>query len=162
MYKRQNLVYQTTHAEYEQIQKGCDQLMNESAKKLFKQDSESFVLLNTLSYSWKGPVKIPESFENHHVLDEDGNVIPLQKTKEGVFALVELESLSFTTFKKGESVINNLEIDNKLSLENNLVRYVFDDKGALISAYDKELEKEFMAGIGNVLSLYEDLSLIHI
>ena len=151
-----NLVYQTTHAEYEQIQKGCDQLMNESAKKLFKKDSESFVLLNTLSYSWKGSVKIPESFENHHILDEGGNEIPLQRTEEGVFALVELNALSFTTFKKGDSVVHNLEKDDNLSLENNLVRYEFDEKGALISAYDKELEKEFIAGLGNVLSLYED------
>ena len=151
-----NLVYQTTHAEYEQIQKGCDQLMNESAKKLFKKDSESFVLLNTLSYTWKGSVKIPESFENHHIFDEGGNEIPLQRTEEGVFALVELNALSFTTFKKGDSVVHNLEKDDNLSLENNLVRYEFDEKGALISAYDKELEKEFMAGLGNVLSLYED------
>lgn len=151
-----NLVYQTTHAEYEQIQKGCDQLMNESAKKLFKKDSESFVLLNTLSYTWKGSVKIPESFENHHILDEGGNEMPLQRTEEGVFALVELNALSFTTFKKGDSVVHNLEKDDNLLLENNLVRYEFDEKGALISAYDKELEKEFMAGLGNVLSLYED------
>ena len=151
-----NLVYQTTHAEYEQIQEGCDQLMNESARKLFKQDSQSFVLLNTLSYSWKGSVKIPESFENHYILDEGGNTIPLQRTEEGVFALVELNALSFTTFKKGDSVVHNIKTDDNLSLENNLVRYEFDKKGALISAYDKELEKEFMAGFGNVLSLYED------
>ena len=108
------------------------------------------------SYIWKGSVKIPESFENHHILDEGGNAIPLQRTEEGVFALLELNALSFTTLKKGDSVVHNLEKDDSLSLENNLVRYEFDEKGALISAYDKELEKEFMAGLGNVLSLYED------
>ena len=151
-----NLVYQTTHAEYEQIQEGCDKLINQSAKKLFKKDSDSFVLLNTLSYTWKGSVRVPESFENHNIFDEGGNEIPLQRTEEGVFALVELNALSFTTFKKGDSVVHNLEKDDNLSLENNLVRYEFDEKGALISAYDKELEKEFMAGLGNVLSLYED------
>ena len=78
-----NLVYQTTHTEYEQIQKGCDQLISKSAQKLFKKDSESFVLVNTLSYSWKGSVKIPESLENHQILDEAGNAIPLQRTEEG-------------------------------------------------------------------------------
>ena len=59
--------------------------------------------------------------------------------------MVELNALSFTTFKKGDSVVHNLEKDDNLLLENNLVRYEFDEKGALISAYDKELEKEFMA-----------------
>ena len=97
-------------------------------------------------------MKIPESFEDHHILDEGGNAIPLQRTEEGVFGLVELNSLSFTTFKKGDSVVYNLEKDDNLSLENNLVRYEFDEKGTLISAYDKELEKEFMADLGNVLS----------
>ena len=151
-----NLVYQTTHAEYEQIQKGCDQLISKSAQKLFKKDSESFVLVNTLSYSWKGSVKIPESLENHQILDEAGNAIPLQRTEEGLLALVDLDPLSFATFKKGNSIVHNLETDDDLILENDLIRYEFDEKGTLISSYDKELEKEFMAEAGNILSLYED------
>ena len=151
-----NLVYQTTHAEYEQIQEGCNQLISKSAQKLFKKDSESFVLVNTLSYSWKGSVKIPESLENHQILDESGNAIPLQRIEDGVLALVDLDPLSFTTFKKGDSIVYDLETDDNLILENELIRYEFDGKGTLISSYDKELEKEFMSGAGNVLSLYED------
>jgi alpha-mannosidase len=57
-----NLVYQTTHAEYEEIQKGCDRLLHESSQMLFKEDMDSIVLVNTLSYAWKGSVKVPESF----------------------------------------------------------------------------------------------------
>ena len=55
-----------------------------------------------------------------------------------------------------DSIVHNLETDDNRLLENDLIRYEFDEKGKLISSYDKELEKEFMADAGNVLSLYED------
>ena len=151
-----NLVYQTTHAEYEEIQKGCDRLLHESAQMLFKEDMDSIVLVNTLSYAWKGSVKIPKSFEESELMDKDGNKIPLQKMNDGVFAYVELDALSFNNFKKGESVGHDIQDNEGLLLENELVRYEFDDHGTLVSAFDKELQKEFMVDHGNVLSLYED------
>ena len=41
-------------------------------------------------------------------------------------------------------------------LENEWIRYEFSDEGQMISAYDKEADKEVLEGYGNVLSLYED------
>ena len=41
-------------------------------------------------------------------------------------------------------------------LENALVRYEFDAAGRLASAFDKELGMEFLAGEGNVMTLYDD------
>ena len=93
-----NLVYQTTHAEYEEIQKGCDRLLHESSQMLFKEDMDSIVLVNTLSYVWKGSVKVPESFEQSELMDKGGNKIPLQKMDDGVYAYVELDALSFNNF----------------------------------------------------------------
>ena len=151
-----NLVYQTTHAEYEEIQQGCDRLINESSKMLFNEDIDSLVLMNTLSYPWKGSVKVPKSFEQCELIDKDGDKIPLQKIDDGVLAYVELDALSFTNFKKGDNLVCDIEKSKKLALENDLVKYEFDDNGALVSAFDKELQKEFMAESGNILSLYED------
>ena len=151
-----NLVYQTTHAEYEEIQQGCDRLINESSKMLFNEDIDSLVLMNTLSYPWKGSVKVPKSFEQCELIDKDGDKIPLQKIDDGVLAYVELDALSFTNLKKGDNLVCDIEKSKKLALENDLVKYEFDDHGALVSAFDKELQKEFMAESGNILSLYED------
>ena len=151
-----NLVYQTTHKEYEEIQQGCDALISNSAKLLFKDDPDSFVLVNTLSYSWKGMIQVPESLIGYSLMDENDSPVPLQDTGDGIFASVELAPLSFSSFKKG----NKVEIENTkndvLILENDLVRYEFDQKGQLISMHDKELDKEFLSSPGNVLSLYED------
>ena len=46
--------------------------------------------------------------------------------------------------------------DNGLILENELIRYEFNDQGKMISAFDKEMGKEVINDEGNVLSLYED------
>ena len=151
-----NLVYQTTHKEYEQIHEGCDALIKRSGEQLFKKDDNSFVLVNTLSYIWKGAICLPESFHGYSLLDQNGEVIQLQNDGNGILAAVELDPLSFTTFKKGNKA--DLE-DNKsedLILENDLIKYEFDQTGQLISMYDKVLDKEFLSNSGNVLSLYED------
>jgi alpha-mannosidase len=123
---------------------------------LFKEDPDSFVLANTLSYVWKGSVKVPESFEGYELLGPNDDTVQVQKTDEGVMASVDLEPLSFTTFKKGKTLTLDGQRSDDLLLENDLIKYVFDGKGSLISTYDKKLEKEFMSGPGNVLSLYED------
>ena len=90
------------------------------------------------------------------MLDQNGEVIQLQNDGNGILAAVELDPLSFTTFKKGNKA--DLE-DNKsedLVLENDLIKYEFVQTGQLISMYDKVLDKEFLSNSGNVLSLYED------
>ena len=74
-----NLVYQTTHKEYEEIHKGCDDLIDQSIKILFEEDQGAFVLMNTLSYQWQGMVNVPKSFHGHTILNEKGEALKLQK-----------------------------------------------------------------------------------
>ena len=151
-----NLVYQTTHKEYEEIHQGCDELIDKSSSILFEKDVNAFVLVNTLSYSWKGMVDIPESFNGFEVLDGDGKSLQLQKIDDQIQAYVSLEPLSYSTFKKGKKITVESFSDKSLVLENELIRYEFDEKGQMVSAFDKEESKEILDGVGNVLSLYED------
>jgi len=151
-----NLVYKTTHKEYDEIQQDCDALIINSAKLLFRDDPDSFVLANTLSYSWKGMIQVPESFRGYSLLDENDSPVPLQDTGDGIIASVELAPLSFSSFKKGNKVDIQNDKNDDLILENNLIRYEFNQDGQLISMHDKEMDKEFLSSTGNVLSLYED------
>tara|TARA_Y100001934_G_C12383471_1_gene794075 strand:+ start:1484 stop:4546 length:3063 start_codon:yes stop_codon:yes gene_type:complete len=151
-----NLVYQNTHKEYEQIQEDCDKLIAISGKQLFKEDINSFVLVNTLSYSWQGAVSIPDSFHGFSLLDENNQSLDLQSNGESTFASVKLNPLSFTTIKKGKKTKLRNNKNDDLILENKLIRYEFNKDGQLISAYDKVLDKEFLLEAGNILSLYED------
>ena len=149
-------MYQTTHKEYEEIHEGCDGLISKAGQALFDNDPDSFVLANTLSYSWQGMVYIPEPFSGYSILDENGQPVPLQKTADGFAAAVDLKPLSFTTFRKGEPVESKMKKGEHLFLENALIRYEFDTNGQLVSAFDKEVKKDVLTGVGNVLSIYED------
>ncbi|MBT4662516.1 MAG: hypothetical protein HOC18_11510 [Candidatus Marinimicrobia bacterium] len=101
-------------------------------------------------------ISIPESFDGFFVLNENGDTVCVQKTKDASVAFVELEPLSFSTFNKGQSLSQELELGHGLTLENDLIRYDFDKKGQVISAFDKESKKEVLESAGNILSLYED------
>ena len=151
-----NLVYQNTHKEYDEIQQDCDSLIVLAGQSLFEQNPDSFVVANTLSYPWKGIISLPESFDGFSVLNEKGDTICVQKTKDASVAFVELEPLSFSTINKGEALSQELELGHGLTLENDLIRYDFDKKGQVISAFDKESKKEVFQSAGNILSLYED------
>jgi len=151
-----NLVYQNTHKEYDEIQADCDTLIALAGQSLFEQSPDSFVVANTLSYHWSGVISIPESFDGFSVLNENGDTVSVQKTKDKLVAFVELKPLSFSTFNRGESLPQELELGHGLTLENDLIRYDFDKKGQVISAFDKESKKEVLESAGNVLSLYED------
>ena len=113
-------------------------------------------MAKTLSYPWQGVIHVPDSFHGHSIENEDGQTIPIQKLDNAMVAFVELDPLSFTTFKKGDPLQKELEIGKTLILENELIRYEFDDRGQTISAFDKETDMEVLKGPGNVLSLYED------
>jgi len=151
-----NLVYQTTHKEYEKIHNSCDKLILRAGQSLFQEIPDAFVLANTLSYVWKGTIFIPESMRGYAILDEKGQTLPLQETIEGTVAAVDLAPLSFETFKKGNPIQSSMEKGDNLTLENDFILYEFDQQGQLISGYDKEAGIEVLGGAGNILSLYED------
>ncbi len=152
-----NLVYQTTHREYLEVHKGCDELLDKASQLLFEKNENSFVLVNTLSYQWKGLVELPEHFHGYSIQNNEGNQLPIHKSNDAIYIEVNLDSLSTNSFKKGQPIELELQVSSDLILENDLIKYEFDNKGKLISIFDKEVGKEIIKGPGNVFSLYEDI-----
>jgi len=97
-----NLVYQTTHKEYLEVHSGCDSLLSDASQLLFNKDNESFVLVNTLSYKWKGLVALPKNFEGYRIVTEEGNDVSVHRSSKGYSMDVNLDSLSMNSFKKAE------------------------------------------------------------
>ena len=151
-----NLVYQTTHKEYEEIHAVCDELFDKSSNLLFEQDSNCFVLVNTLSNSWEGKVVIPKSFNGFSVTNIDGGELPIQKSENEDMMSCKSRSFGITTFVRGDKVETKQAQNRHLVLENNRICYTFNQDGQMVSAYDKEFDKEVLTDPGNVLSLYED------
>ena len=151
-----NLVYQTTHKEYEEIHEGCDKLIADAGDALFQEEEDVFTLANTLSHPWRGKVHLAENFSGYSILDGEGQVLPTQETPDGPVVYVDLDPLSYSSFSKGEPIQAEPVLGDELVLENELIRYEFDTKGQVIAAFDKELQWDVLDGGGNVLSLYED------
>ena len=151
-----NLVYKNTHKEYEGIHKTCDKLLNKSASILFKKDKNSFTIVNSLSYHFKGVVKIPHKYKGYQIISDDKISLATQQVNKDLVCFVDLEPFSFKTFSKGQKEKSKTVNHSSLVLENNYVKYEFHKDGTLKSAYDKELKLNFLGSNGNVLSLYED------
>ena len=151
-----NLVYKNTHKEYNEIHDICDKLIMKSASNLFKRKKESFVLVNSLSYRFQGIVTISKDFRGYSVTSNEGHTYPTQVLNGEVIINVRLKPFSFTTFGKAEKIKDVPKNQSGLILENQLVKYEFNDNGTLKVAYDKELKLNLIKNSGNVLSLYED------
>ena len=151
-----NLVYKNTHKEYEGIHKTCDKLLNKSASILFKKDKNSFTFVNSLSYPFKGVVKIPYKYKGYQIISDDKISLATQQVNKDIVCFVDLEPFSFKTFSKGQKEKSKTVNHPSLVLENKYVKYEFHKDGTLKSAYDKELKLNFLGSNGNVLSLYED------
>ena len=154
-------VYEQAETDYADILKVCRNLLDQNAGKLFAADENALVLVNTLSAPYNKCIELPAEWAGYAVSDSNGNAVEVQKEGGRFMAAVTLPGSSFTTIYKGAAAAtpdcclpNGL--DSGLVLENDLIRCEFSESGRLISAFDKELNKEFIAGQGNVLTLYHD------
>ena len=75
-----------------------------SAPNLFKRKKESFVLVNTLSYSYRGIVIVPDDYKGYNITSDKGHTYPTQMLNGQIIINVQLKPFSFTTFKKDKKV----------------------------------------------------------
>jgi alpha-mannosidase len=153
-----NLVYQTTHAEYNWALEQSARLLAGGANALFRVDENRLVLMNVLHYPFTGAVTLPENWQGCRVTDEHGNELPVQSEKEITVALVAVAPYSFLTLHKQDAQAVNETEQGGLILENDLVRYQFSEAGELLGVRDKVNQKEILqpGQQGNVLTLYDD------
>ena len=159
-----NSVYENTIKEYEAANEESERILSGAAKRIFIQDKNAVTYFNASDYSYKGSLKLPEGWTGYRVNDEEGKEIFRQIIGGQSEVYLEIAPYSFKTLKKVKKVSESaLKICDDLILENELIRYKFDEGGSLISAYDKECRREVIpAGMqGNVLSMYEDRPVDH-
>ena len=150
-------VYEDTEGDYADCLKQCDGLIGTAADALLEADTDSLVLFNSLSYEYTAPVVLPGDWQGCAVQGVDGKALPVQSGDDGTVALATIAPQSFVTLKRAGSADAAAPLSG-LVLENELVRYEFNDDGTVIGGLDKEAGREILAAgeEGNVLSLYED------
>lgn len=158
-------VYQDTLNYYNRIFKSGKDMLNTAIDSIAKHisiDSDSIVVLNTLSYKRSPIVIIDEEISG--LIDSDGSIIPCQKTYDNktVFIAKNVPSKGYKAFKIKQ---NNKEF-NKMNcslkeIETNKLIVKFDDKMHIISLFDKNEKRETLPKnkIANQIIAYEDVSL---
>lgn len=149
-------VYNETHQQYSEMFETGKELLAQAAAKLFRADADSITLFNPLSCVYDGPVELPD---NWPAASLNGQILPGQIENGAAIVNVRIPACEFITLNKAESAAPvPVSHASDLVLENDLVRYEFNQDAQLISAYDKEAGHELIkaSSPANVLSLYHD------
>jgi alpha-mannosidase len=147
-------VYEVTEREYAEGLAACARIQEETAGRIFTENANSLVLVNTLNIPFTQAINLPNGWAGA----EDTTV---QTEADGaVSALVEIPSQGMLTLTRSDEAASTEELA-ELILENELIRYEFSENGELLKAYDKEAGKDVLSDTGNVLTLYEDRPTAH-
>ncbi|MDA3797729.1 MAG: glycosyl hydrolase-related protein [Kiritimatiellae bacterium] len=150
------VVYDTTTKEHVAALQTCAELIDNASSKLFLKKENCITVSNILSFDYTQKVKLPASWTGCEVLDCQNNKLDVQQDSDGIFTIANLPANSFVALTKGATAQSCSEKLQELVLENDLIRYEFNNKGSLISIFDKEAQKEVLQAPGNIFSIYED------
>jgi alpha-mannosidase len=155
-----NRVYRDSRAHYEQVESEVGELLGEAGKSLFDGDQASLTLVNTTVYDQTEPIRLPDSWSGGAV-DAQGDTLQVQKEEEGhLWALVSVPAQSAVAVARGSGGVEQTDAldrsqDGGWILENELVRYEFDNRGVLISGLDKKSNTAILNGPAEI-QFFED------
>ncbi len=151
-------VYRDTLAEYRQMNKTCNEIIETAAAKIFTPDDNTITCFNTLSCPYTSTIQLPEGWTGAAM--DDGTPLTVQQSANGTIATVHIPPLGLITLTRAEGPVPEpQEVTEKLILENQVIRYEFSEDATLIRGYDKETGREILPATktANILSLYEDV-----
>ncbi len=168
-------VYDDSKREYEMILKEAATLTENAISSIVSNiDAEagSLVVFNPNSFDLDGFTEFECDYTSPVIYDGDVR-LEVQKLSNGKYAFFAkaVPSKGYKTFAlrdAGENSIDDLVIDRPTAavncndyaaiLENKYYRVLFDDKGHMVSLYDKTADREILKSgeEGNVIMTYED------
>ena len=150
-------VYEVTEREHAEALEDCARIRAEAADKILQHDAEGLTVINTLNVPCTREIQLPEDWQGG-LVDDSGNPIDMQQDSDGTLtAQLQLAPQAICTLHR-EGRMALAQSVQSLVMENDLVRYEFNEHGQLLSAFDKEMQLEMLAEgePGNILTLYED------
>lgn len=159
-------VYDVTDMEYKELlSKGGDMLLDNVSKVTSKinLDAKSVVVVNTLGFDRNdiATFDMPQGFKNVCVVDENGDKVDCQVTKDNkiIFFAKNIPSNGFKTFKlsEDECVGKSNKVTTK-NIENDFFIIKLDEKANITSFIQKASNRELLkkGRVANELQAFED------
>lgn len=158
-------VYVEANEAHEKLQAEAAGITADAAAALMEK-KEGVTVFNSLSFERKALVTLPDEFADGACL-ADGAAIPVQKTREGVKALVELPSCGAVSLypkaaesRPGTEGASLKKTEDGFVMENSHVCARINGKGEVVSFRLKSengLSREYAAGPMNRMRLFKDI-----
>jgi alpha-mannosidase len=129
------------------------------ARRAMVDEGNAVTVFNSLSWTRDAIVELPKGM----VAAETADGAPLlsQATPEGVYARVPVPSCGWTTVVPTRESPSSTPLEDVIAtattLENDLLRFTLDSRGQIISAWDKETDREWLTGPSNAFKMWCDL-----
>lgn len=161
-------VYEVSHQEYEQVIKSGTKMLEAGLKRIalnIELTDLSIVVFNPLSFKRSDyvTIELPEGFEKIEIYDEEGTCLETQLLDERhvLFMARHIPSKGYKAFTiKPVQTHEVIEVENQLTpiLENDFFKILFNERGEIVSLYDKRVNREVLKSNerGNVLQAFED------
>lgn len=151
-------VYDIANNDYEFVLSGAEKMLRDAIGENCGADEEYITAYNSLSWDRKALVELPSGYGK--IFELDGKEIKTQKVDDKVCAIVSLPSVGYKSFRVEKGVYDDaVQVNNELSLENELIKAVFNNCGELVSVKDKKNNTEYLSGASNKFRMYRDMPL---
>jgi alpha-mannosidase len=153
-------VYEETEAAHAQVIRTAQEVAGAARASLTDGDPSAATVFNSLSWERTALVPLPEGWAG--AADEAGAPLPVQAVDGRTFAEVRVPSCGWTTLRPspdasdpgpGALLVKSAE---GVTLENEHLRVALNDRGEVVSIWDKETEREWAAGPCNCLQMFKD------
>jgi alpha-mannosidase len=153
-------VYHETHRQYTELLTRYTRLKEHALRQMLEPRNNSVSLINTLSYTYTRPVKLPPHWSGYEIVTQQGTEVHQQQENGCPIIQLSIPPLSVVTLIKGKTKTQPppSSFQKSLVLENELICYEFSERGTISRIFDRENQREVLpAGTeGNQIILYED------
>lgn len=143
-------VYENAEKELENVISKANEISDMTLNSFVEKNSEWLTVFNPLSQNRTSFVELPDGYTS---LDN----CETQRVGEKVIAMVDVPACGFKSYKLGKNAAEIPEVDDKLILENDLIKAKFNDDGELISIVNKKNGMEYLNEPSNVFRMYRDM-----
>ncbi len=149
-------VYVEAVPQNEAVAAEARQLTDAAAARVLPADADAATVLNPSATPFDDLVALPATWEG---ASRDGKTLPTQRDGERILVRLAVPGHAATTLRRAAGLAPapaTSAAGSEIVLDNDVVRYVLDGQGRIVSARLKSDGRELMTEPGNALTIYED------